>query len=363
MLLSHVRSWFFVIAVSGVTACNNSTPPADSTQTKADPAAEKAAVSAEPAAPAAQSDADVLFTWGDKSYRANDFNDGLQQAVFQLDADRFEKMQQLTDAMLLDLYLKEEAEKQGLTVGAVAEKIFPNVLPTDAEIAAFYEEKKANINQPLEQVKDQISGYLQQRGIDEKRTALLTDLKAKKPFKLAMEKPVSPIVEIDVLGYPFQGPEVADVTLVIFADYQCPHCKMESAELKKLMAKYSDKVKMVYRDFPINNSGISTKVAEGAECAFQQGKFWEYHDMAFELQAGLSNASPVEFAEALELDVAKFKTCQDDPATAKRVAASKAEAMALGINSTPAVFLNGRKQSNDGHGAGLEEAINKALAQ
>lgn len=360
MLLSHVRSWFFVLAVSGITACNNSTPPAGSTQTNADPAAEKTTVSAESAAPA---DAATFFTWGDKSYQVTDFTDGMQQAVFQIDAERFDKMQHLADAMLLELYLKEEAEKQGLTVGAVAEKIFPNVLPTDAEIAAFYEEKKANINQPLEMVKDQISGYLQQRGIDEKRTALLADLKAQKPFKLAMEKPVSPIVEIEVLGYPFQGPEVADVTLVIFADYQCPHCKMESAELKKLMAKYSDKVKLVYRDFPINNSGISTKVAEGAECAFQQGKFWEYHDMAFELQAGLSNESPVEFAEALELDVAKFKTCQDDPATAKRVAASKAEAMALGINSTPTVFLNGRKQSNDGHGAGLEEAINKALAQ
>lgn len=304
----------------------------------------------------------ILFSWGDQSYKVSDFTDGLQDAAYQVEAERYEKMQRLADSMLLELHLKSEADKQGSTISAVAEKLLATPPPSDSEISKFYEENKANINQPLEMVKDQIVGFMLQQGMEKKRSVLVAELKAKQPFKLSITPPHAPVLTIKTEGYPFKGAENASVTLIIFADYQCPHCKMESAELKKLMAKYGDKVKMVYRDFPINKSGISTKVAEGAECAFQQGKFWEYHDMAFELQAGLDKNSPNDFAEALELDTKKFAQCLSDPATARRIEDSKAEAMMLHVTATPTVFINGRKQSNQGHGAGLEAAIKTALA-
>lgn len=334
MSVSRVRSWLLGFAVLGCASV----------------------LSADSSAPA-------LFSWGDKSYRASDFSDALQDAIYQVEAERFDKLTHLADSMLIELHLKAEAKKQGTTLDALAEKMFASAPPSDAEINRFYEENKVNIPQPFEQVKGQIAGYLQQRAMEDKRKALVAELKKQQPFKLAMIEPSAPVMTVKTEGYPSQGPDNAPVTLVVFADYQCPHCKMETAELKKLMAKYAGKIKMVYRDFPINQSGISTKVAEGAECAFQQGKFWEYHDMAFELQTGLTKDSPNDIAEALELDDKKFKQCLSDPATAKRVAASKAEAVSLHITATPTVFINGRKQGHSHGGTALDEAIQAALAQ
>lgn len=334
MSVSRVHSWLLGFAVLGCASV----------------------LSAESADPA-------LFSWGEKSYRASDFSDALQDAVYQVEAERFEKLTNLADSMLIELHLNAEAQKQGTTIDALAGKLFASAPPPDAEINRFYEENKVSIPQPFDQVKGQIAGYLQQKAMEEKRKALVAELKKKQQFKLAMTEPNAPVMTVKIDGYPFQGPENAPVTLVVFADYQCPHCKMETAELKKLMAKYAGKIRMVYRDFPINQSGISTKVAEGAECAFQQGKFWEYHDMAFELQSGLSKDSPNDIAEALELDDKKFKQCLNDPATAKRVVASKAEAVSLHVTGTPTIFINGRKQVNSHGGSGLDEAIQAALAQ
>lgn len=312
---------------------------------------------------AAGKDASALFSWGDKSYPLSEFTDGLQQAAYQIEIERFNKMQHMAESMLIELHLQEEAKKLGINLETAAQIVFATVPPSEDAIKAFYEENKANIPQPLEQVKGQIVNYLQSRNIDEKRQSLLVELKAQKPFKFFLVEPVAPVMSINTEGYPFSGATNAKVTLVIFADYQCPHCKQESIELKKLMSKYSDKVKLVYRDFPINKSGISTKVAEGAECAFQQKKFWEYHDMAFELQAGLSKDTPLDFAEVLELDLETFKKCLSDPATAARVEASKGEAVAINVTSTPTVFINGLKVAHSHGTNALEDAIKAALAK
>jgi protein-disulfide isomerase len=65
------------------------------------------------------------------------------------------------------------------------------------------------------------------------------------------------------------------VTIVEFADYQCPHCKIAAESLKKVTEKFKGKVRLVFMDYPINPSGISRAVAEASHCALEQGKFWE----------------------------------------------------------------------------------------
>lgn len=109
-----------------------------------------------------------------------------------------------------------------------------------------------------------------------------------------------------------------------------------------MLDTYGDKVRIVYRDFPLPNHPQATPAAEAALCAHEQGKFWEYHDKIFENQRALEDENLKQFARDLELDAGRFDQCFDSRSFKATVEEGYAEAGALGINATPAFFINGR---------------------
>jgi protein-disulfide isomerase len=112
----------------------------------------------------------------------------------------------------------------------------------------------------------------------------------------------------------------------------------------------------------INRGGLDSRnIAEGAVCADQQGKFWEYHDLAFQRQTELRPGAAQELAKQLGLDEEAFSSCLESADTKAKVARSKTEANRLGATSTPTFFVNGRQVLTDNVEAGLTEAIDKAL--
>ena len=121
------------------------------------------------------------------------------------------------------------------------------------------------------------------------------------------------------------------------------HCKAAKATLDKLMKTFDGKVRLVFIDFPVNPSGISLEVAHGAFCAGKAGKYWQYHDLAYERQSALDQASPAALAKDLKLDEKAFDACMKSDEPKKFVAKSKAEGDKIGISGTPALFLNGKK--------------------
>ncbi len=303
-----------------------------------------------------------LFELEGKAYGTADLSKSLQQALYEIESGYFEQMSQLADALVLERYLQQEASKQKLDLAAIEAKLLAPKTPTEAEMKAFYEAQKAMINQPYDAIKSQLEQFLKQRSVEEKRQALLQEIKTKSQFKLLLPEPQAPQLSIRTEGYPFLGEAKAKVEMVVFADYQCPHCKEEMQQLRPLLEKYGKQVKLVYRDFPINRSGVSTTVAHGAECASQQGKFWDYNEMAFELQEGLSKDSPKDIAEILELDLNAFQSCMSKPETAARVADSKKEAEALHITGTPTLFINGRLRKVNHHiPHALEDEIKRQI--
>ena len=135
----------------------------------------------------------------------------------------------------------------------------------------------------------------------------------------------------------------APITLVEYSDFECPFCGKIYPTFKKLLADYSGKVRLVYKHFPLSFHPNAQKAAESAECASEQGKFWEYHDKIFENQSGgfsLSNFK--QWAEDLNLDVNKFNDCLDSGKYASKVQADQADGQNRGVQGTPATFVNGQ---------------------
>src|SRR5438105_11196255 len=139
-----------------------------------------------------------------------------------------------------------------------------------------------------------------------------------------------------------QGPDDAPVTLVEFGDFECPHCGRAYPIIKEVQALLGDRLRFVFRYFPITTSHPhAQRAAEAAECAAAQGRFWEMHDTLFENQRALEESRLVEYARAIGLDVGRFTADMRTHKHAQRVREDFRSGILSGVNGTPTFFING----------------------
>jgi len=210
--------------------------------------------------------------------------------------------------------------------------------PTAGEVEGFYWGQKANFREPLEKVRDQAAQALKRAKIQDGRQALLLKLRQQAVVRILSEPPR---LAVDAGKAPRRGPASAPVTIVEFADYQCPFCKQSEAVLDQLSAKYGDRLSFVLKDFPLPNIHPQAQAAaEAAHCAGEQGKYWQYHDALYAAPALIPEAYP-EMAEQLQLDVPAFRACTASGKYKALVENNATEGQQLGVNSTPSFFVNG----------------------
>jgi protein-disulfide isomerase len=200
-----------------------------------------------------------------------------------------------------------------------------------------------------------------------------------------------------LLGQPSKGPADARVTIIEYSDFECLYCaRFAEQTLPRIEADYGDRVLFVFRNYPLPETmhPYAEKAAEAGECANDQGKFWEYHDLLFENQPQLASllqsgsASGVgqvveqlkRYAASLNLDTTRFNRCLDNGEDIDKVAADKASleylVKLMGITSygTPAFFINGKPiigaypydETSPGYQSGMvtfKKAIEEALAE
>ncbi|HLY68145.1 MAG TPA: DsbA family protein [Puia sp.] len=145
-----------------------------------------------------------------------------------------------------------------------------------------------------------------------------------------------------------QGNASAPIELVEFGDYQCPHCGRAYPIIKSIQKKLGNKLKFVFRNFPLAEAHpYATHAAIAAEAASAQNKFWEMHDIIFENQDRLDDPHLVHYAEKIGLNVAKFKTDFEKPEFAEKVENDFESGIRSGVNGTPSFFINGQKYNGD----------------
>lgn len=150
-------------------------------------------------------------------------------------------------------------------------------------------------------------------------------------------------VNVSVDDDPIKGDKNAKVTIIEFSDFECPFCEKVQPTLKKVMDKYAGKARLVFRDFPLSFHKNAQKSSEAAQCANEQGKFWEYHDKLYVNQKALAVSDLKKYAVDLGLDVSKFNQCLDSNKFAEEVKKDLTDGEKAGVDGTPAFFINGRK--------------------
>lgn len=164
-----------------------------------------------------------------------------------------------------------------------------------------------------------------------------------------------------------RGPKDAKVTLIEYADFQCPACASYNPIVKKLHTDYADKVLFVYRYFPLAQHKNGKIAAQASYAALQQGKFWEMHDMLYEKQKEWETDTHaqqrfVAYAVELQLDINQFMTDIESEAGKKMIDEQQTAGITAGVDSTPTFFLNGEQIQNPGAYADFKAIIDEKLA-
>lgn len=309
-----------------------------------------AAILGAAAAACAQQPGDVAAKLGDRTFTVRELDEAWKTADAKSKAEaeqaiydgRKDTLDRLVAAMLVEQAAKARGVDPEKYMEAEVARRIRKV--TDADVSAFF---KANTQQmqgrPLEEVAPSIREFLEDQQAEAAETAVIAELrKAAAPLKMQLEPPRLPVAVAP--HDPSRGPATAVVTLVEFSDYQCPFCGRVTPTLKRLRETYGDRLRIVWKDFPLYDiHPQAQKAAEAAWCAGDQGKYWEMHDRLFANQSTLAAEGLKQHATAVGLDAAVFAACLESGRHAERVKAGWSQGQELGVDSTPTSFINGRR--------------------
>jgi len=158
------------------------------------------------------------------------------------------------------------------------------------------------------------------------------------------------------------GPDHAPVTLVEYGDFECPNCKQAAPAVTLLLERFNERVRFVYRHFPLEDvHPHALLAAEASECAGAQGKFWQMHELLFANQEHLKLKNLHGYAEQLGLDMALYTSEMDDHVYLQRVREHIDSGLKSGVRGTPGFFINGRIQDVSFGIRTLFDAVEAAL--
>jgi len=161
---------------------------------------------------------------------------------------------------------------------------------------------------------------------------------------LRSESQVQPMSQARLASDPSLGSPSAKVIIIEYGDFGCTTCRgwEQAGVLKQIVATYGDQVHFVWRDYPIITAQ-SPQAAEAGQCAFDQGKFWQYHDLLYSKAPALSINDLKSYAAQISLNTTRFDQCLDSQQDKAKVDQSMAEARGYGFIGTPSFIVNGQK--------------------
>jgi protein-disulfide isomerase len=291
---------------------------------------------------------------------SGDIEDSLRPFIFDVQERVYKLRKGELDLSINDTLLVQEAQRRKITTNSLLDaEVKPRTI-TEAEARVFYDQNKDRVSGSFAETKDSIIRYLEQVEVRKVERAFLEQLRATASIQVFLLAPESPVFEITTDDQPTLGNAAAPVTIVEFTDYQCPSCAATQPDLKRLVKEFGDKVKLVARDFPLSQHVDAFKAAEAAEAAREQGKYWEYVEILMRNQSALGVGKLKDYAGELALDRGRFDQALESGKFAEAVQRDIDEGMKLGIDSTPTVFINGRRVSDRSYDA-LKANIELAL--
>jgi protein-disulfide isomerase len=254
----------------------------------------------------------------------------------------YEARRAALDEIVAERLMDAAAKAQGIDRAALIEKeITAKIAPvSDSDIATWYQANQGRLQgAPLDQVRQPIRAFLTQERMQDIRSTYLDTLKLKTSVKVMLDPPRQKVASA---GSPSKGSASAPIEMIEFSDFQCPFCLRADPTVQQVLSTYGDRIRFVYRHYPLPNHPSARPAAEAAACAAEQGKFWQFHDALFASPSKLSDADLKQHAADLGLNTPQFNACVDTHKLKPLIDADVKAGEEAGVNGTPAFFINGR---------------------
>ena len=275
-----------------------------------------------------RADSPVMAMVGGAPITQAEIEQALRLPLYELEMERYRLTRRRLDQMIVERLLARAAAAQGKSVSAF--------------VSAEVQGRIAAIPPEADPAKQEARNVLVRERATQALQELVARLSREAGVTVTLPPPDAPVMTIPVGDDPAWGSPAAPVTIVEFADFECPACKDSLPVLRQLRDLYKDQVRLVYRDFPLSSHPQARPAAEAAHCAHEQGKFWAYHDALFAQAPDLKPSDYVTLADRLGLNQAEFTACLAGTRPKAAVAKDLADAQSLGLSGTPTFFINGR---------------------
>lgn len=308
----------------------------------------------------------VLATVDGHKVTLGSLSERLKPRSFQARLETYEIEKRALDQAINNLLLTAEAKRKSVTPADLINAEITDKMhqPSEEEIKKYYEANTWRFKE-LASARAKIAKQLEQQERDGLEKALYERLRAGATIRVLIAEPEPPVQTINTASSPARGNESAPVTMVEFGDFQCYPCGRMHPIVEEALKPYGEKVRFVFREYPLSMHRYAYKAAEAALAAHAQGKFWEYSALLFKNQRALDVPSLKKYATELGLDQQRFNKALDQGLFAADVRRDMREGEILGVDliGTPIYFINGIRLPLSAYSAeGLRKAIEDALA-
>ncbi|MEX0798514.1 MAG: thioredoxin domain-containing protein [Bacteriovoracaceae bacterium] len=282
---------------------------------------------------------------GDVQITNEELRKGIEADLYELEQKIFDTKMNKLKSLILEKLMMKDPKKKGLTNDEYMDKyIAKEAKVSESDINKFIKEKKIPQEQVNPQIKERIRGYL----LTEKKRDAVESWLAKKTKKTGIEvyikKPRRPSYNVEIGKAPTMGSEDAPVTIVEFSDFQCPYCAKAAETVNQVKKEYGNKVRVVFKQFPLPFHSQAKQAANAALCAWEQkpGYFWKMHDEMFADQSKLSKEALASSAKKVGVNENKFMECLNAGKYMSMINQDIEQGKELGVKSTPTFFVNGK---------------------
>jgi len=301
----------------------------------------------------------IVGTIGGRSYTLGQVDEAIRRNLQHLEEERYAERKKFLETELLG----HEAKSRGLTTKALLhEEVMEKIAIDREEIREFIVQNRSRLPKQLtpEFIK-KIERSLKNEKIPSVRITYIERLKEKHGIRFSLPLPDRLTIDLPPGGdYPESGPVNAPVTIVEYSDFECPYCSKTHKTLKEVTRRYPEKIRLIFRHFPLRQHPNAKKAAEMAYCAQKQGRFWDFADIVFKNQKELSGNNLYLHAEQAGVDMDDFRECLNSGIAKKAVDRDTNDGKRWGLESTPSLFINGRYFS--GLPDNIDEIIKEELA-
>ncbi len=307
-----------------------------------------------------------LARYGTHTITVGEADERAKDELFKLRAQEHELRTDAAERIALEAIVREAALKENTTEEKWLEaQVEASVKePTEEDLHQLYDKVKGRIDPAdgFETVRPMLVDAAKNEARRKRVRDLFAELLTKAHYEVLVAEPVAPRKDVPTTG-PTKGVATAPVTIVEFADFQCPYCGKAAATAAQVLAAYPGQVKLVFRHFPLSFHERAPLAGQAAACADEQGKFWAYHDALFGSGGALEESDLVAQAEQVGLDRTRFAECLASPRGKAVVARDLEEGKRLGVTGTPAFFINGVMISGAQPEAAFRKIIDRELAK